>query len=65
MPLFLPGQDAEKHHSARVLWSSMHGICSLERTDKLAKTESVESLTGSLISNYLMGLRTWALSHKP
>lgn len=56
-PLFPPGQDAEKHHSARVLWSSVHGICSLERTDKLVKTESVESLTGSLISNYLMGLR--------
>jgi AcrR family transcriptional regulator len=56
-PLFPPGQDAEKHHSARVLWSSVHGICSLENTDKLVKTESVESLAGSLISNYLMGLR--------
>ncbi len=55
-PLFPPGQEAERHHSARVLWSSLHGICSLESSDKLVETESVESLTESLISNYLAGL---------
>ena len=64
-PFFPPGQKAENHHSARVLWSSLYGICSLESGDKLAKNVSVEAMTDSLISNYLAGLRTRALSHKP
>ena len=63
-PLFPHGQEGERHHSARVLWSSLHGICSLESGGKLVKTESVEAMTDSLISNYLVGLRTKALSHK-
>ena len=57
-PLFVPGQEAERLHSARVLWSSLHGICSLESTAKLVGTESVEALSDSLISNYLAGLRS-------
>ena len=57
-PLFPPGQEAERHHSARVLWSSLHGICSLESTEKLVKTESVEAMSDTLISNYLAGLRS-------
>ncbi len=56
-PLFPPGQEAERHHSARVIWSSVHGICSLESAGKLVKTESVEALSESLVSNYLAGLR--------
>jgi AcrR family transcriptional regulator len=56
-PLFATGQDAERHHSARVLWSSLHGICSLEATEKLVDTETVEAMTESLILNYLSGLR--------
>ncbi len=56
-PLFPAGQEAERHHCARVLWSSLHGICSLESTGKLVETESVEALSDSLISNYLVGLR--------
>ncbi len=56
-PLFPAGQEVERHHCARVLWSSLHGICSLESKDKLIKTESVEALSDSLISNYLAGLR--------
>jgi AcrR family transcriptional regulator len=56
-PLFGPGRDAEVSHSARVLWSSLHGICSLEMAGKLAITESVEAMSRSLVSNYLAGLR--------
>lgn len=57
-PFFPPGQEAERHHSARVLWSSLHGICSLESMDKLIKTESVEHLSETLIETYLAGLRS-------
>ena len=56
-PLFLPGQEAERHHATRVLWSSLHGICSLEASNKLIKTESVEALSETLISIFLAGLR--------
>ncbi len=57
-PLFPPGQEAEKHHSARVLWSSLYGIGALESASKLGINVSVEALSDSLISNYLVGLRT-------
>lgn len=56
-PLFLPGQEAERHHSARVLWSALHGICSLEASRKMAEWESVEALAGSLIEYYIAGLQ--------
>jgi AcrR family transcriptional regulator len=56
-PLFAPGREAERHHAARVLWSSLHGICSLETGGKLAVAGPAESLTESLIANYLAGLR--------
>ena len=56
-PLFAPGQDAQRKHSARVLWSSLYGICSLEIATKLGKNVSVEALTDSLVTNYLAGLR--------
>jgi AcrR family transcriptional regulator len=55
-PLFPAGQETERHHSARVIWSSLHGICSLDSAGKLVKTESVEALAESLISYYLAGL---------
>ena len=56
-PLFAPGQETEAHHSARVLWSSLYGICALESADKLGKIVTVEALSDSLITNYLAGLR--------
>ncbi len=55
-PLFPPGREKERVHSARVLWSALHGICSLEGTRKLAKHESVEALSRTLISFYINGL---------
>ena len=56
-PLFLPGQEADRHHAVRVLWSSLYGICSLEASNKLIETESVEAMSDTLISNFLAGLR--------
>lgn len=55
-PLFPPGKERERVHSARVLWSALHGICSLEGDRKLAKHESVEALSTSLIAFYIGGL---------
>ena len=59
-PFFAPDREADRRHSARVLWSSLHGICSLESAGKLARTESVEAMGESLISYYLAGLRAKA-----
>ena len=56
-PLFAPGQEAERLHSARVLWSSLHGMVSLESVGRLAATESLEAMADSLATNYLAGLR--------
>ena len=56
-PLFGAGHDADVRHAARVLWSSLHGICSLETAGKLASTESVEVMSRSLVLNYIAGVR--------
>lgn len=55
-PLFSDGQQRERMHSARVLWSALHGICSLEASRKLGGNESVESLSRTLITFYIGGL---------
>jgi AcrR family transcriptional regulator len=57
-PLFPPGKEAERLHSARVLWSSLHGMCALASAGALAKTESLAAMADSLITNYLAGLRS-------
>ncbi len=58
-PIFAKGQEEECQKAARVLWSSLHGICSLASSEKLdiVATESALELTDSLITNYLAGLR--------
>ena len=58
--LFPDGKEKERVHSARVLWSALHGVCSLEATSKLVKHESVEALSQSLITFYVEGLATAA-----
>jgi AcrR family transcriptional regulator len=55
-PLFAAGEEHARHHEARVLWSSLHGIVSLEVTSKVGTGESVLSLTESLIGNYVFAL---------
>lgn len=56
-PLFAPGQEAERLHSARVLWSSLHGMCSLASAGKLSDSESLTAMADSLARNYVTGLR--------
>lgn len=55
-PLFGAGEDKLRLHEARVLWSSLHGIVSLEMTGKIGARETVRSLTDSLIENYVSAL---------
>ena len=60
--LFPAGQEERRHHSARVLWSGLHGVCSLARAGALPKSESETAMADSLITNYVTGLRserTW------
>ncbi len=51
---------AQKH--SKILWASIHGICSLAITKKLhiSNAESITSLTDLLIENYLNGLKNSA-----
>ncbi len=56
-PLFPPGREDERLHTARVLWASLHGICSLAGADKLAKTETAVAMADTLAANFLAGLR--------
>ena len=56
-PLFPPGREDERLHSARVLWTGLHGICSLSASGTMAKTETPEAMADTLISNYIAGLR--------
>lgn len=56
-PLFPPGAEMDRLQSARILWSSVHGICTLAVTEKLAASASVTVMTKSLIKDYLAGLR--------
>ncbi len=64
-PLFPAGDAAGCSQAARVLWASLHGICSLGETGKLPviSASSVENMAYSLIDNYLAGLRV--LQGKP
>ncbi len=60
-PLFSQGQEDRRHHSARVIWSSLHGMVSLEIGGKLVATESVERMADSLATFYVSGLRSRAV----
>jgi AcrR family transcriptional regulator len=57
-PFFDPGQEAARLEAARVLWASLHGICSLAAADKLPGEGSTEAMVQSLVANYLDGLRS-------
>ena len=58
-PLFRVDQAAERHRSARVLWSAVHGICTLSGAGRLGVVgaESADRMTEALLSTYLAGLR--------
>lgn len=56
-----PGDRAnEKRHAARVLWASLHGICSLSQAGKLkvVTTQTPREMARLLVSIFLTGLET-------
>ncbi len=55
-PLFAEGEEKQRLHEARVLWSSFHGIVTLEVNRKIGGAETVLALTESLIENYVFAL---------
>ena len=61
-PLFADGEDEELREAASVLWSSLHGICTLAQDGRLSivSAQSVPHMARSLIANYLVGLRARA-----
>lgn len=56
-PFFSAGKEAERLHCARVLWSSFHGIYSLEGMGKLDPGETTAKMADTLITHFLAGLR--------
>lgn len=58
-PLFTPSEERELQEAASVLWSSLHGICTLAQDGRLSRVsaQSVPQMAQSLIANYLVGLR--------
>lgn len=62
-PLFPPGEERRRDHSARVLWSATQGIGALASAGKLVQAESVDGLLGALITYHVRGIR--ASDHHP
>lgn len=58
-PLYGPGQDQDKALAARVLWSSLHGICQLAAASKLdiVSEETTRALANNLVEIYVAGVR--------
>lgn len=58
-PLFKPDAAAEIERSARVLWSAVHGICTLSSSGRLGVVgaDDVTDMTEGLLATYLTGLR--------
>lgn len=59
-PLFAENEAAARQQAAGILWSSLHGICTLSRDGRLSRisVQSVPEMAESLIVNYLAGLRS-------
>ena len=57
-PLFSTRMKSEPEQSARVLWSSVYGICLLESQNKLPENVSARSIIQTLIDVYLKGVGT-------
>ncbi len=69
-PAFKPGDDTGPKHSARVLWASLHGICSLAESRKLdlLTSASATDMAHTLFDTYLAGLnarRGECSDHRP
>ena len=54
-PLFGAQQKKKKHHTARVLWGSLHGIMLLSIQDKIGGEDSTH-LVETMVTNFARGL---------
>ena len=55
--MFPDGQDEQLKHHARVLWTSLFGMASVESSGGLPDDETADSLVRSLIEIYVKGLQ--------
>jgi AcrR family transcriptional regulator len=56
-PLFGKSRKAERDLSVRVLWSSVHGVCSLVAAGVMVTEHSAKIMVDNLIRNYLAGIQ--------
>jgi len=63
-PLFPAEGSSERLRTARLLWASIHGICSLAGADKLNSNGDDEArwMAHSLVLNYVAGARARAVA---
>ncbi len=57
LPLFPQGREVERFHVVRVLWASLHGMCSLASGGKLAPEETLDAMVDTMVTCFLAGLR--------
>ncbi len=64
-PLFPDHQNEAKSNAARILWASLHGICSLSGSGKLkvVSAQSARVMAEGLLANYVAGLRANQKGH--
>ena len=58
-PLFTAQQDKERTMAARVLWSSVHGLCLLQKTGKIGLIDeqaAPETMAAYLIDTFVAGI---------
>ena len=59
-PLFADSESAARQQAAGILWSSLHGVCTLAKDGRLCliSDQSNSQMAESLIVNFLAGLRS-------
>jgi AcrR family transcriptional regulator len=60
-PFFKPQQAKKRKMAARVLWTSIHGLCFLQETGKISlvdKKSPAEDMASYLINNFVAGLKS-------
>ena len=58
-PLFKDRSSEELKRAARILWSNMHGLCSLVLSDKLdlVSGDNIETLAEDMVYTYIAGIK--------
>lgn len=60
-PFFPDHQAAKRQMAARILWSSVHGLCLLQETGKaplIGKKSRIKDMTDYLIDTFVAGIRS-------